>query len=147
MGCCQVSRLDLATGRRDNARTLQKGMSQPDFAHYHALEPELTKQTEQNTIRIQGNLTSVVRDWEEGSTQVASIDVEDLKAALSRMEGQRVVYVTAPFAVSQGDIAGWHPGTCVPKCHYDQMKPGLKTQLVQFQDIQGCFPFAKMLVG
>ena len=135
-----------AIKRCDSERPLQKGMSQPDFAHYRILEPELTKQTEDNTIRIQGDLSTVVRDWGEGSTRVASIDIEDLKAALSHMEGHRVVYVSAPFSVAQGNTAGWHPGTCVPNCDYEKMKPGLTEELKLFEDIKGCFPFAKMLV-
>lgn len=125
---------------------MQKGMSQPDFEHYRTLEPELTRQTEENTIRIQGNMTLVTKESAEGSTQVVSVDVDELQAALGRMEGQKVVYITAPFAVAQGDTAGWHPGTCVPHCDYEKMKPGLSEELKKFEDIKGCYPFVKMLV-
>lgn len=126
---------------------LQKGMSQPDFDHYRTLAPELTEQTENNTIRIQGKLSSVTRDTVKGTTQVASIDVEELQAALNSMEQHKVVYVSAPFAVAQGSTVGWHPGTCVPNCNYEKMKPGLGEELNMFEDILGCYPFIKMFTN
>lgn len=130
-----------------SAFMMQKGMSQPDFEYYRTLEPELTRKTEQNTIHITGELvSSVTKETAEDATKVTSIDVEDLQTALNGMADQRVVYVSAPFAVAQGDKAGWHPGTCVPHCAYDKMKPGLVDELLKFESIQGCYPFVKMLV-
>jgi hypothetical protein len=123
-------------------------MSQPDFEHYRSLEPEISRQTERNTIKIQGSLTSVTKDSQAGTTQVAGIDVEELQAALRSMEGQKVVYLTAPFSVQQGNSdKGWHPGTCVPYCDYEKMMTGLTEELKKFESMQGCYPFAEMFIG
>lgn len=109
----------------------------------------MTRQTSDNTIKLQGRLVPVVNEASSDSTQAVSVDGETLQAALRSIHGKKVVYVSAPFAVSQGkgNDDGWYAGTCVPRCDYEKMQAGL-SELKRFEEkYGGCSAFAAMLVG
>lgn len=124
-------------------------MSEPDFQHYRSIAPDLTERNTSNTLMIGGPLAQgykVTRDTEPDSTAVIPVDLHELDQALKRMADHHVVYVSAPFAVAEGDTAGWHPGTCVPNCNYEGINRDLPAALRKFESIHGCYPFAGTLV-
>jgi hypothetical protein len=119
---------------------VQKGMSGPDFEEYRRRKPELTAQTAASTLKLEGDVISTGAAAEEGGTLV-SVDVEKLKAQLSSMQDQHVVYVSDVFAVAQQGRSGKRQGSCVPNCDYEAMQAGLRKKLEKFESMAGCYPF------
>jgi hypothetical protein len=143
---------------------LQKGMSLPDFEYYRAFAPDLTMQHANNTLHIAGPMvkaTSAPADDRisadsgtsaedstsaSDSTLATSVDLHNLHHMLQRMNEHHVIYITAPFVVSEGSTVGWHPGTCVPNCDYASTSPDLPKSLKRFESKEGCYPFAGALL-
>lgn len=124
---------------------LQKGLSTPDFEEYRRRRPKLTIQTAANTWNVPGELASV---GDPATTPVRVVSVTTLRDALARYEGEHVLFLSEPIAVADSSpvTAGWFSSTCVPRCDYDSLAPGLAADLRRFESIEACHPFAGHLL-
>jgi hypothetical protein len=114
-------------------------MSLPDFEEYRRRKPDVAAKSSKNLLDLSAEL--VTSSAENHSSPMRTVSAERLAQMLQDKHKQHVLYISDLISVTQGTKSGDASGTCVPKCDYEAMKPGLLKALNAFESIDGCHPF------